>query len=1130
MAENGIQYSTGNTLNFTTNGTTWATLTSGGTFQVSSISASTTTTPFTTGSVIFQSSGGTLSQNNSNLFWDNTNRRLGVGVTTPSALISLQVTGDTPGDMFTLRNRGGAYDKLSMGWSANGYNSYIGFGGGSGFYLNFINNNGGATVMQLRDQGPVLVGPQSGSRLAVQKSTAPTSITIPNSYFLVDMGYGSGGLNGVGTISFGGPYVNPSAYISYLNQTDGDFGKGAMLFGMRANSSADNPATEYMRLTNTGNLLIGTTTDAGFKLDVNGISIIRGELYVSTSISCPSYISQGATTGTKFDIQPVNQFLGTSGSVVLLNVAHTSGGGFVPTGGTATHTMLQLSSTINQTGSANGITRGLYVNPTISAATDFRAIESRGRIFSVYDAPFDTTAANSNIVLQHSNNSQVGIGITSDGAMRIKAGASAPFAILTGSIQTWFNRYGHSSIQAFNTDFGIYGSSDIQKFRIFNSTGNVLIQNGGTFTDAGYRLDVNGTGRFSGNLELNAGNNGRIFINNVYPQILFGKTGTPSWSIFVDTENIGQFEIGTGAGFPYNTFSSKLFISTGGNIGVGVVPSYKLDVNGTTRVSGATILQGAVAVNSTNVSTGYALFVNGVIGTTSLTLTQNLTMGENYAISNNGSQTIDIDANNDTSNAFFRVTANGTANELFRVNESGNFMIGTTTDAGYKLDVSGNQRNTILFSSTTLTENGLYLVNTAEPNNYTGNASPSIVLEGRQRGGSSSFISKGRLAFLPTQGASAGGDFRFEIWNGSSYLPALVSNLGSISIASDGTGQISYIGSGSSTIVGPARHRFVAGGPLAGSPSAGVCLVGISNTYSQSSTSNSEAMLRIFPTINQTGTASGIFRGINVDPTLNAITTTNSWRSIEWTNSLGWGLYGSGTSPNYLQGNTLIGKTTDSGQKLQVSGNTLIEGSLTATTISATTYQNLPFSGTVTGSGTINSIPKWSSSTGISDSTITDDGSIVTIPELSITTSASWSPPRTDLITEPGNSAFPLYVDVNTNINQITNEGYVVSERFFLNNTFITLVNENDHRAIKIFYNIISDDDQYYRSGDIIANWNSSYATFNQTEYGPVGNQPSPLTIGVPTVQYNGAGSELAIYIAGTYASKVSLKIKYTLL
>jgi hypothetical protein len=37
--------------------------------------------------------------------------------------------------------------------------------------------------------------------------------------------------------------------------------------------------------------------------------------------------------------------------------------------------------------------------------------------------------------------------------------------------------------------------------------GNVIIQNGGTFTDAGFRLDVNGTARVQGNFTLTAGAN-----------------------------------------------------------------------------------------------------------------------------------------------------------------------------------------------------------------------------------------------------------------------------------------------------------------------------------------------------------------------------------------------------------------------------------------------------------------------------------------------------------------------------------------------------------------------------------------------------------------------------------------------
>ena len=52
-------------------------------------------------------------------------------------------------------------------------------------------------------------------------------------------------------------------------------------------------------------------------------------------------------------------------------------------------------------------------------------------------------------------------------------------------------------------------------------------------------------------------------------------------------------------------------------------------------------------------------------------------------------------------------------------------------------------------------------------------------------------------------------------------------------------------------------------------------------------------------------------------------------------------------------GNLLLGSTSDNGSKLQVSGNTNIFGSLTANTISATTYLNLPSSGGSFTGGTV---------------------------------------------------------------------------------------------------------------------------------------------------------------------------------
>ena len=48
------------------------------------------------------------------------------------------------------------------------------------------------------------------------------------------------------------------------------------------------------------------------------------------------------------------------------------------------------------------------------------------------------------------------------------------------------------------------GGTATQKIRLFNG-GNVLIQNGGTFTDNNYRLDVNGTGATAGALRVTGG-------------------------------------------------------------------------------------------------------------------------------------------------------------------------------------------------------------------------------------------------------------------------------------------------------------------------------------------------------------------------------------------------------------------------------------------------------------------------------------------------------------------------------------------------------------------------------------------------------------------------------------------------
>jgi hypothetical protein len=86
--------------------------------------------------------------------------------------------------------------------------------------------------------------------------------------------------------------------------------------------------------------------------------------------------SSGISSGSGNDHEFSNGQLGA-------NRNHTSGTsstiytstGYAPTSGNGGYIGFHYKGTINQTGGANGITRGLYVNPTLTAAADWRGVE-----------------------------------------------------------------------------------------------------------------------------------------------------------------------------------------------------------------------------------------------------------------------------------------------------------------------------------------------------------------------------------------------------------------------------------------------------------------------------------------------------------------------------------------------------------------------------------------------------------------------------------------------------------------------------------------------------------------------------------------------------------------------------------
>jgi hypothetical protein len=304
--------------------------------------------------VLFEGTGNVLQQSG-NLFWDNTNSRLGIGTATPT--VPLEVNGSSrlgftrSTDIFVVGGTATTNTANARFWSGGGQAPTA-----VGLYRSFF-----ADIAWI---------PSSGSSEWYGLDLRPT-------------------INQTGTANG----VTRGLYIAPILTAAADW------------RAIETTVGNVMLNTTSGNTLIGTTTNAGYKLDVSGSaranSIFFGAGLPSVlSVDPTTALANITTAGTSVRIgdnvgSTISGYQSYVTSPGIADRQYTSGEGgvmmlgstlgfnrtFSPTSGTGIFNILRVSSTINQTGGASGITRGLYIAPTLTAAANFRAIETTaGRI------------------------------------------------------------------------------------------------------------------------------------------------------------------------------------------------------------------------------------------------------------------------------------------------------------------------------------------------------------------------------------------------------------------------------------------------------------------------------------------------------------------------------------------------------------------------------------------------------------------------------------------------------------------------------------------------------------------------------------------------------------------------------
>ena len=671
--------------------------------------------------------------------------------------------------------------------------------------------------------------------------------------------------------------------------------------------------------TSSGNVLIGTTTDAGYKLDVNGTGRFSGGIFQSMGTSSLNLLVAGTTSQTSdrgvfvgngsFNNASVvgvalgyGLTLGTgTGNVAIGYTASVSGGG------------IAISSTgLGASASGGGIavgggsssTGGVAIGGTTNTSG---AVGIKGSATAVNAVAINGTASGNfslsigdRCTASHTQSIAIGLGSKTSAVGDFVAGGYFP----NGGYGI-YNVYFGTGPQGDQTN-EINGDS----YAINGSGGFGTNKNGGNLTLAGGKGTGNGT---PGDVIISTATSGST-----------GSTLQTLTTRLVVKANTGNVGIGTSS--PTNPLD--IAFSPGRLISFQAVPGYA--VSGQIVFSNATsagiVSSGTIGLGPGDTNKTVTLG-NGIIskittpGSTKYDCYGNQTPSTLAGTTNRPVLFTSTIADGCIDGFIFENTSSGSKN-LFKViqdnttlltlNPNGNFFLGTTTDLGFKLSVSGS---TLLRGS--------------------GTTSASYALATQNSSGGTTMVVNNAGNMLIGTTTDAG--YKLDV-NGTARLNSTTLIEGPLTVNFGGVvGGTSIVANGN-TIHNGGRGIYTTG--YAYGIQANQTMVGNWSSQPNAAGVHGTGQIGVFGSGDIAGFSgpSAFFTVLNGDDRVSARSHISTFQirgsgSTELTNTLllenSSGIKTFTVNDN---GNVLIGLSGSTGQKLQVSGTSLFTGTFTSLT------------------------------------------------------------------------------------------------------------------------------------------------------------------------------------------------------